>query len=44
MFCNDEDHDNFLGLFISEKAAATAYTKVFRKNRVFSPFNVISLN
>ena len=50
MFCNDKDHDNFVELLKSGKAAATAYTKVFRKNRVlrkknrvaaFSPFNVI---
>ena len=31
MFCNDKDYDNFV--FKSGKAAATAYTKVFRKNR-----------
>ena len=31
MFCNDKDYDNFV--FKSGKAAATANTKVFRKNR-----------
>ena len=31
MFCNDKDYDNFV--FKSGKAAATAYAKVFRKNR-----------
>ena len=39
MFCNDKDHDNFVGLFKSWKAAATAYTKVFRKNRVLRKKN-----